>query len=307
MSNERINFYYDPARQGYDTALWKTITGAPASTGTALRFTSAKAIGYADLFKSDVTFAAITPTVPNAFLTGDTGATAVIATWNAVLDGEFAITVDGVTRNILGLDFSLAADMDAVAAIIQVGLRAATGKLETVVWSTDHFVITSISAITVTSAIALGGGTDISGAGAADFMDADVGNGVVTAASDREFGLEQITAAARIFFKIKSGVFSCESLFNGKSSSTVVAWNSAWTAAKTLFTIKWTGFSIEFLINGVVVATVGGYTGMSGFSGVSGRSDDAIPNIALSTFVDNNSADNFDISYLEVQNTQGYM
>lgn len=306
MSNERISFYYDPARQGYDTALWKTITGAPASTGTALRFTSAKAIGYADLFKSDVTFAAIIPTVPNAFLTCGAGATALIATWNAVADGEFRITVDGTQVDVTGLVFTTAADMAAVAAIIQVGLRAATGGLETVVWSTDHFIITAVASITALLAVG-GAGTDISGAGGTAFMDGDAPNGVITTASDREFGLEQITAAARIFFKIKSGVFSCESLFNGKSSSTVVAWNSDWTAVKTLFTIRWTGFSIEFLVNGVVKATVGGYTGISGFSGVSGRSDDSIPNVALSMFIDNNSADNFDIPFIEAQNVQNYI
>ena len=166
MSNERINFYYDPARQGYDTALWKTITGAPTSTGTALRFNAAKAIGYADLFKADVTIAANIPVVPQAFLTGGANATADIPTWNAVLDGEFTISTDGVSVDVIGLDFSTALDMDAIAGIIQVGLRAATGKKETVVWSIDHFVIIAISSISVTSSVPLGAGTNISGAGA---------------------------------------------------------------------------------------------------------------------------------------------
>ena len=66
MSNERINFYYDPAREGYNTAIWKTLAGTPTSTGTALRFNEAKAIGYGDLFKADVTFGVNVPVKPTA-------------------------------------------------------------------------------------------------------------------------------------------------------------------------------------------------------------------------------------------------
>lgn len=118
-----------------------------------------------------------------AFLTGDTGATAVVATWNAVTNGSFRITIDGTLRNVLNLNFASAVDMDDVAAIIQAGIRNLTKSFETVVWSTNRFIITSAnrtstSAITVTSAA--GSGTDISGAGGTDFMDCDTGNGVVT-------------------------------------------------------------------------------------------------------------------------------
>jgi hypothetical protein len=66
MSNDRIYYYYDPVRQGYDTTLWKTLSGTPAVVSSVLRFTSAAAIGYADIFKGDVTFNLTVPVAPVA-------------------------------------------------------------------------------------------------------------------------------------------------------------------------------------------------------------------------------------------------
>jgi len=305
MSNERISFYYDPARQGYDTALWKTITGTPASTGTAIRFFTAKAIGYADLFKAETSFAITIPVTPVAYLTGDTGATSVVATWNAVTDGEFAISINGVAKNITGLNFSAATTMEGVAAIIQTGIRTATGRLETCTWSTDHFIITTVSSvlseITETSAVVAGAGTDISGAGATDFMDADALNGVVTAAAgDREFGYEQITQGDKLTFKIATGALSCECVSKGVTSSTVIPWNSDWTNTITVFTIKWTGFSAEFLINGVQQAFLTDTTVLS-------VPTVNIPKVALSQTIRNTTTDNMDVSYIETQNVQNYI
>jgi hypothetical protein len=59
--------------------------------------------------------------------------------------------------------------MANVASTLQTALRAETGGLETVVWSTDKFIITSAddrstSAITVTTTSTGTVGTDISGA-----------------------------------------------------------------------------------------------------------------------------------------------
>jgi len=118
-----------------------------------------------------------------AFLTGDTGATSVVATWNAVTNGSFRMTINGTLRNILGLNFSSCVTMADVALVIQAGIRNVTKTAETCVWSTNRFIITSsdrtsTSAITVASAAP--SGTDISGAGGTDFMDCDTGNGVVT-------------------------------------------------------------------------------------------------------------------------------
>lgn len=118
-----------------------------------------------------------------AFLTGGSSATTSMVTWNGTTDGTFSITIDGVLRDITGLNFSGDTDLDDVALNIQTAIRTATGALETVVWDTDHFAISSVdtastSAITVCSAE--GTGTDISGAGGTTYMDCDTGNGVVT-------------------------------------------------------------------------------------------------------------------------------
>jgi hypothetical protein len=120
-----------------------------------------------------------------AYLTGGNSAESAFNNWLAVLDGSFAITINGTLRNVTGINFTGVTSMEDVATKIQTAIRALTTSTETVVWSTDHFVISSIlttssSAITVTSAA--GAGTDISGAGASNWMDCNVGSGVVTAA-----------------------------------------------------------------------------------------------------------------------------
>jgi len=120
-----------------------------------------------------------------AFLTGGSLATTVIATWNAVTNGTFNITIDGVARSITWLNFSTDTTMAQIASRIQTAIRALTLSTETVVFSVNFFTIssantTSTSAITVTSA--QGSGTDISGAGGTAFLDAETGRGTVTAA-----------------------------------------------------------------------------------------------------------------------------
>lgn len=128
-----------------------------------------------------------------AYLTGDTGAQTTIALWDSVANGSFRGTFDGVARNVDGIDFTttgplgIVTTMANVASVIQHYLRIATGSTETVVWSTDHFVITSVNTTSASQVSVLTTstgtvGTDISGAGASDWMDCDTGNGVATAA-----------------------------------------------------------------------------------------------------------------------------
>ena len=124
-----------------------------------------------------------------ATLTGGTNALATVADWKLVTDGEFSITIDGVARDITGIDFSGCGDMIQVASTLQTAIRAVTSGSEIVDWDTDHFIIKSedwttvASAITETSTYGAGAGTDISGAGASNYLDCDSGNGVVTAFS----------------------------------------------------------------------------------------------------------------------------
>ncbi len=86
-----------------------------------------------------------------------------IASWNAITTGSFSYQKDGgVATNVTGLNFSAAANLPAVAAIIQAALTGVT-----VVWNATYqrFEFTSNTTGT-TSAIsflsAAGSGTDIS-------------------------------------------------------------------------------------------------------------------------------------------------
>ncbi|MEI6420914.1 MAG: DUF3383 family protein [Lentisphaerota bacterium] len=139
----------------------------------------------------------VTPsTYTSAFLTGGNSAEATFSNWLAVISGSFTITINGVVRVVSGIDMTGVTSMADVAAKIQTAIRALTSATETVVWSTNHFIInagnlTSSSAITVTSTG--GGGTDISGAGAANWMDCDTGHGVVTNAV-----LNQVADAGKV-------------------------------------------------------------------------------------------------------------
>ena len=121
-----------------------------------------------------------------AVLTGWASATAWWVTWTAVTDWEFAITIDWTAYDVTALDFSSTTDEDWIAAVIQVGIRAETSSTETVVRSTNKFIITSVDTssateVSVTSAVSWGAGTDISGAWGTAFMDCETGRGTATA------------------------------------------------------------------------------------------------------------------------------
>jgi hypothetical protein len=66
-----------------------------------------------------------------------------ISTWNAVTSGGFNITIDGTARNVTGLDFSAATNLNGVASIVQ----AAIASYATVVWNANsaQFEVTSKS------------------------------------------------------------------------------------------------------------------------------------------------------------------
>lgn len=180
MANDRISFNYDPSRQGYDTTLFKTVSGSPTATGSAIRLNAAEIIGYGDIYKSDVTFTLNIPAVP-------------------------------------------------------------------------------------------------------------------TAGDDRVFGLKQINNGSSALFVIADDVFSCtciDTSGSGSTTSTVVPWVSGWEATNTEYQIKWTGFSCQFLVNGLQVAFI---------------NDTSIPKVSLSMSVENGNADNMDITSIQVQNTQGYI
>lgn len=121
-----------------------------------------------------------------AYMTGGNAAESNYLLWLGTSDGSVRFTIDGVVRNVTGLNFTTGVtSMADIASKIQTGIRALTGSTETVIWDTNHFVVTSVnttSSSQVSVASATGGGTDISGAGAFAGMDSDAGNGTATAA-----------------------------------------------------------------------------------------------------------------------------
>ena len=156
------------------------------------------------MYADDVAGGITTAPAVAAFLTGDTDAQSNYAVWEAITDGSFRITIDGTAYNVDAIDFTGDTDMDDVAATIQAALRAQTSGSETVVWSTDHFVITSgittsTSEVSVTSTSTGTVGTDISGAGASDWMDCDTGNATATAVA-KEVTVGIAKSATELYF-----------------------------------------------------------------------------------------------------------
>tara|TARA_R110002126_G_scaffold10384_5_gene47306 strand:- start:3056 stop:4564 length:1509 start_codon:yes stop_codon:yes gene_type:complete len=99
------------------------------------------------------------------------GALGDLADFQAVTNGNFAIAIDGVSNDIISLDFSSDLSLDDVAATVQTGIQAiASGGFTaaTAVNDGGQLIITSGttgsgSSVSVMSAIGVPAGTDISG------------------------------------------------------------------------------------------------------------------------------------------------
>lgn len=187
MANDRINFYYDPTRQGLDTTLWKVLSGTPSASGALITINAASMIGYADFYKGDITLGLNIPAVPTA---GDT----------------------------------------------------------------------------------------------------------------RKWGFYQLANTSGAWFDITDDALTCQvQNADGTNETASVEWQAAWTDTKVDWAIKWTGFSAEFLINGVQVAFLNGDTLTSKYSTKS------VPSFPLSIYLRNDNADEMDLSYVEALNVQGYV
>ena len=165
------------------------------------------------------------------YLTGGTNAQSAFASWAAVTDGSFRVTVDGTAYNVDAIDFSGDGSMADVATTLQSALQTATSSTETVAWSTDHFVITSAtsdedSEVSVLSTIANPTGTDISGAGANDWMDADTGNGTATAGTSDHNKLVKLNTDGKLTDNLIDGNFS---KFGGDGSDGALSISSGTT------------------------------------------------------------------------------
>lgn len=97
-------------------------------------------------------------------LIGGLGITTDIPTWQAVTTGAFKIKLDGVEKSLTTMDFSGAANLNAVAAVIQTKLTAAAAG-STIVYNGSRFIVqssTTGATSTVDFATAPASGADIS-------------------------------------------------------------------------------------------------------------------------------------------------
>jgi len=253
MLNSRLSFYYDPTRQGYDTTLLKTLSGTPTGTGGVITVNTASFIGYADIFKEDLTLNIVVPAVP-------------------------------------------------------------------------------------------------------------------TMGDMRIWGLEQLNNKMGAVFTIRDTIFSCICSFEGVTTQITIPWDPSWTANGMDYTIKWTGFSADFFINGVrpsgAQRITDGTTTANTSTTITGTStlflsqfkvgdlialssapttyatvtniasdilltvdvplgngasqtivistetfinDLSVPKMAMSTYVENDNADDLIVQYMEDSNVQGYI
>lgn len=93
-----------------------------------------------------------------------------IATWAAVADGSFTVSLDGVSQDIVACDFSSVTDLDDVATVIQTKLDVAVSGTTCVNVGSGVFKIISAttgasSTISFLTTVSPASGTDISGSG----------------------------------------------------------------------------------------------------------------------------------------------
>lgn len=124
----------------------------------------------------------------------------------------------------------------------------------------------------------------------------------ITLNSNSRWGLEQTNLGAKAIFDITNDVFSVITSYKGSTTTIVVPWLDEWTDTPTDFTIKWTGFSVEFLVNGIqpVGATLLGADTRTFIN------DASVPKVAMSAMVENLNLDNLDVLYIENKNIQGF-
>jgi len=123
------------------------------------------------------------PSTAGKMETGD--ATANLAALQAIDDGEFNISINGVSANITGMDLTGASDLGDIAAIIEVALVAEFPGA-TVTESTGVFTFTSgiegtSSSVSFLQAVSGGAGTSV--AGLLEGLSTD--GGTVTAGTSR--------------------------------------------------------------------------------------------------------------------------
>lgn len=78
-----------------------------------------------------------------AYITWWSGVSTTLSAWTSITDWSFSIFLDWTEREIVWITLASATSMWDIASAVQTAIRAITSTNETVVWDTDHFVITS--------------------------------------------------------------------------------------------------------------------------------------------------------------------
>lgn len=115
-----------------------------------------------------------------------------LAAWQAITDGEFAITIDGTLVNVLGLNFSGITALSQIANVINSD-SAVTGRfiVEDIDGAGGSFRVKSLrtglpgSSVSYLVAVSGGTGTDISGGTTG--LNGQTGTGVITLATGDSF------------------------------------------------------------------------------------------------------------------------
>lgn len=91
----------------------------------------------------------------------------VLTNWTGITDGSFQVSIDGISKDVTGIDFTGASDMDAVASILQAKLGVASAGTTVVNLGSGVFKIVSgttgeSSTVSFLDAVTPATGTDIS-------------------------------------------------------------------------------------------------------------------------------------------------
>lgn len=168
-----------------------------------------------------------------------TGAIGTLSAFQAVTNGSFAISVDGINRNLSSLNFSTDTTLAQVATRIQTALVTAGATGATVAVSGSQVVITSgtsgdASMVSVLGPVTPAAGTDISGPG---FLNGRLGVAVTQAGyqpGNLPSELDLIAQAAKCGGRFVYGWFLDAAYRDSPAQALAGAWAQAHTAAMPL-------------------------------------------------------------------------
>lgn len=108
----------------------------------------------------------------------------------------------------------------------------------------------------------------------------------------RKFGFYQPNKNAYAYFKISGAAFTAECSDGTNSTSSVIAWQTAWTNTNTEFRVKWEAGTATFFVGGVQQAVI---------------QDISVSGDPMSLYVANETSDTIFLNYIDVKTIQSYI